>query len=151
MQIGTAASRGALVHALAKLPVFGGAPVGVLRGEVRPAKRLRRSVEPTRRAWPPEIAQRFLASLDAVQSVVDDRILRALFRAVAATVRTNFLPPPSLAVRRRQIDRCVAIKIESATAPHLPRPHPLYEIYVHAPHVEGIHLRAGGLPAAAFA
>jgi glutamate dehydrogenase len=37
----------------------------------------------------------------------------------------------------------VAIKIRSTDLAHLPRPRPLYEIYVHGPRMEGIHLRAG--------
>ena len=37
--------------------------------------------------------------------------------------------------------QALAVKIECARVAHLPKPHPLYEIYVHAPHVEALHLR----------
>src|SRR6185295_2199078 len=87
VQIGTAASRAAIVEAVVSYPQsarflweyfeekFDG------RRLAAPHERLTRSL--------PEIEQRFLASLDGVQSVVDDRIWRALFSALAATVRTN--------------------------------------------------------------
>ncbi len=83
----------------------------------------------------PKLEQRVLGSLDAVETVLDDRILRALLATMTATVRSNFFaaaPPEALAV-----------KIESARLSHLPRPRPLFEIFVYAPHTEGVHLRAG--------
>jgi len=91
----------------------------------------------------PPIEARFFASLDAVESVQDDRILRALWSTVAATVRTNFYMQPSRAGSpARAGEGTIAVKIESAQLAHLPRPHPLFEIYVHAPHMSGIHLRS---------
>ncbi len=81
----------------------------------------------------------FVASLEAVDSLVHDRVLRALGAAVAATVRTNFY--------RRAGEEpeatAVAIKLAAAELPHVPRPRPMFEVYVHAPHMEGVHLRAG--------
>jgi len=89
----------------------------------------------------PVIEQRFVASLDAVQSGVDDRILRALFSAVAATVRTNFFRTSDDLGDSTAARRALAIKLDCTRIPHLPRPLPAYEVYVHAPHVEAIHLR----------
>ena len=81
----------------------------------------------------------FLGSLDGVESLVHDRVLRTLADTVAATVRTTFY--------RRDLEspeaNAVAIKIHSARLAHLPQPKPLFETYVHAPYMEGIHLRAG--------
>jgi glutamate dehydrogenase len=78
----------------------------------------------------------FVASLDAVESLRDDQRLRALATLVTATVRTTFFArPPSS-------DRLV-LKLRSADVPFLSEPRPRYEIYVHAPVVEGLHLRAG--------
>jgi len=77
----------------------------------------------------------FTTSLDAVQSLRQDTLLRALLELVEATVRTNFYvpdPPPRL-----------AIKLRSGDLKFLPSPRPLYEIFVHAPGMEGVHLRAG--------
>ena len=82
------------------------------------------------------LRQRFLTSLDGVQGLREDLLLRALLDLVHATVRTNFFS-------REPEQGSVAIKVHAAGLAHLPRPRPLYEIYVHAPAMEGIHLRAG--------
>src|SRR5205814_5450201 len=50
--------------------------------------------------------------------------------------RTNFFA-------RGPADDYVALKLHAAELAALPRPRPLYEIYVHAATMEGIHLRAG--------
>ncbi len=85
-------------------------------------------------AEPP--AARFLASLDAVQSLREDRLLRALLELVEATVRTNFFAPgPPRAY--------IALKLHSAGLMFLPTPRPLYEIFVQGPGMEGVHLRGG--------
>src|SRR3989475_458111 len=85
---------------------------------------------------PAALRRRFVESLDGVQALRDDLLLRALGDVVEATVRTNFYAPGP------ERDH-IAIKIRAADLAHLPPPRPLYEIYVHAPTMEGIHLRAG--------
>jgi glutamate dehydrogenase len=77
-----------------------------------------------------------LASLEHVQSLREDRLLRALLEAIEATVRSNFYVA-------RPGEDAIAVKLRSADLSYLARPRPLYEIFVHAPGVEGIHLRAG--------
>lgn len=75
-----------------------------------------------------------LADLDAVASLEQDRILRNALGVIDATVRTNAYRP----------DRhCLAFKFRSADVPEMPRPMPLFEIFVYTPEMEGIHLRAG--------
>src|SRR5437762_2147763 len=85
---------------------------------------------------PAALRRRFVESLDAVQALREDLLLRALGDIVEATVRTNFYAPGP------ERDH-IALKIRSTDLAHLPPPRPLYEIYVHAPTMEGIHLRAG--------
>jgi len=80
------------------------------------------------------VAADILADLDGVRSLDQDLILRALVELIEATVRTNAYRPDR---------RYLSLKFRSADVPDMPEPHPLYEIYVHAPHVEGIHLRGG--------
>ena len=154
-QIGTAASRAAIVHALVSYPQtarllweYFDAKFDHLKPG-QPRERLAQLL--------PEIEQHYFASVAAVAGVIDDRILRALFSAVAATVRTNFYAPTSDEAWRsgsngRGAERpataphepmALAVKFDCARIPHLARPHPLYEIFVHAPHVEGVHLRGG--------
>jgi glutamate dehydrogenase len=74
------------------------------------------------------------ATLDAVKSLDEDLILRAQLGLVDATVRTNAFRPGSSSL---------AFKFDSARVPEMPKPCPLYEIFVYSPEMEGIHLRGG--------
>jgi len=86
------------------------------------------------------LADEIRVELDAVRSLDEDRILRALLHLVLATLRTNWFqdaddagnPPP-----------CVALKLDPSAIPDLPLPRPMFEIFVYSPRVEGVHLRAG--------
>jgi glutamate dehydrogenase len=82
------------------------------------------------------VRREFVASLESVQSLRQDLLLRALLDVVEATVRTSFF------TRDDDVDR-LSLKIRSADLGHLPKPRPLYEIFVHSPRMEGIHLRGG--------
>jgi len=73
-------------------------------------------------------------SLDRVSSLDEDRILRGFLGIIDATVRTNFF---------RGLRNSVTFKLRSAQVPNMPRPYPLFEIFVYAPEVEGIHVRGG--------
>ena len=79
------------------------------------------------------------AALEKVDSLDEDRILRRFVNAVMSSLRTNFY----------QLDadgrpkQTIAIKFDSKALEGVPLPRPLYEIFVYAPRVEGIHLRFG--------
>jgi glutamate dehydrogenase len=79
-----------------------------------------------------ETRNAILESLDAVASLDQDLILRSMLGLIDATVRTNVYQD----VRDR-----LSFKIRSEDVPDMPQPYPLFEIYVHAPDVEGVHLR----------
>jgi glutamate dehydrogenase len=72
--------------------------------------------------------------LDAVASLEQDRILRNHLGLVDATIRTNAYRPRA---------RSLSLKFRSRDVPEMPRPTPLYEIFVHTTEMEGIHLRGG--------
>ena len=73
------------------------------------------------------------ALLDSIEDPDADRILTRLRVALDAVLRTNFYQDrPSL-----------VLKFDSARAGEMPAPRPWREIFVHAPHMEGCHLRAG--------
>ncbi|HET6505771.1 MAG TPA: NAD-glutamate dehydrogenase domain-containing protein [Baekduia sp.] len=72
--------------------------------------------------------------LDAVELLDHDRILRNQLGLIDATVRTNVFKDGRDAM---------AFKLRSAEVPAIPQPAPLFEIYVYAPDMEGIHLRGG--------
>ncbi len=75
--------------------------------------------------------------LEAVVSSDEDRVLRAFAAVVAATLRTNYYQT-SFAEHN-----FLSYKLDPARLPDLPLPRPMFEIFVYAPHVEGVHLRAG--------
>lgn len=137
-QTGVTASRTALLEALTTHPNSArrlfrcfAAKFDPTAGPGNPAERLHAGVV--------EAETAFNESLNQVESLLHDRILRALGVAVHATVRTNFYVAAGNGAEARPI----AIKLDCRHMPHLPLPRPLFEVYVHAPTVEGIHLRAG--------
>ncbi|MCU0242307.1 MAG: NAD-glutamate dehydrogenase, partial [Vicinamibacteria bacterium] len=74
-------------------------------------------------------------ALEGVKNLLDDEVLRVIDNLIGATIRTNVFEQPERPV--------IAIKIESARVVVMPSPRPLYEITVHSPLIEGIHLRGG--------
>ena len=69
--------------------------------------------------------------LQLVKSIDQDRILRAIFGTINATLRTNFY----------QNKAYISIKLDPALTPELPDPKPYREMFVYAQHTEGVHLR----------
>jgi glutamate dehydrogenase len=88
-----------------------------------------------------EIAEQITARLDDVDSLDQDRILRAYLTLVSATLRTSFFQrgpdgrPKSY----------VAFKLDPQAIPDLPAPRPKFEIFVYSPRFEGVHLRYGAV------
>jgi glutamate dehydrogenase len=78
-------------------------------------------------------------SLDAVESLDEDRILRNFLNVTLSTVRTNYYqrtpegePKPYL-----------SFKFDPSEIIVLPLPRPRFEISVYSPRAEGVHLRGG--------
>ena len=83
------------------------------------------------------IAERIEQAIDAVDSLDQDRILRGFLSVVRAMLRTNyFLPGPK---------PYVSFKLDPHQIPLTPLPRPQFEIFVHSPRVEGVHLRGGSV------
>ncbi len=78
------------------------------------------------------VKARIEAALADVVSLEQDRILRHVLNLIEATKRTNFYKPDAAAI---------AFKFASAEVQALPAPRPFAEIWLHAPSVEGVHLR----------
>ncbi|TCS12453.1 NAD-glutamate dehydrogenase [Caulobacter sp. BK020] len=78
-------------------------------------------------------------ALQAVASLDADRVLRRIAALIGAIQRTNFfqLGPDG------EPKPYISYKIASRALEDLPAPKPYREIYVSAPHVEGVHLRFG--------
>lgn len=70
-----------------------------------------------------------------VSAINDDRLLRLYWDTIRAVLRTNAFAPAA--------EEALALKLDSALVPGLPKPLPWREIFVYSRRVEGIHLRAG--------
>ena len=82
---------------------------------------------------------RILDSLENVQNLGEDRIIRQYVKAIKATLRTNFFQE----AEDGSLKPYFSMKLSPADIPEVPRPVPLYEIFVYSPRVEGVHLRGG--------
>ncbi|HEY0053344.1 MAG TPA: NAD-glutamate dehydrogenase, partial [Caulobacteraceae bacterium] len=90
----------------------------------------------------PEVARLVGAITEALQGVASldhDRVLRRLYLLVQAIKRTNFYQADAAGLPRPHI----SFKVASRELEDVPAPKPYREIYVWAPHVEGVHLRFG--------
>ncbi|HEU4450600.1 MAG TPA: NAD-glutamate dehydrogenase [Gaiellaceae bacterium] len=86
-----------------------------------------------------DLAAEIETGIDGVASLDDDRILRSFLRLVEAVLRTNYFQRDA----RGRPKPYLAFKLDPGRVPDLPRPRPLYEIWVYSPRTEGVHLRAG--------
>ena len=75
------------------------------------------------------------AALEAVSSLAEDEVLRALGNLITASVRTNAYQKPERPA--------FSIKVDSSRVEGMPSPRPMFEIFVHSRRLEGIHLRGG--------
>jgi glutamate dehydrogenase len=86
-----------------------------------------------------ELRDQFVALLDDVSSLDEDRILRAFENAIAATVRTNYYKRDASG---SPLDY-LSIKLVPSLIEGIPLPCPEFEIFVCSPRVEATHLRGG--------
>lgn len=80
-----------------------------------------------------------IAALDDVSNLNDDIIFRLYVDLIKATIRVNFFkvdaqgnPLPT-----------IAFKLMPSMVAQVPKPRPMFEIFVYSPRVEGVHLRGG--------
>jgi glutamate dehydrogenase len=78
-------------------------------------------------------------AIDQVANLDEDRILRSFLGMVEATLRTNYhqtgdggRPKPYL-----------SFKLDPTKVPSLPKPRPMFEVFVYSPRTEAVHLRGG--------
>jgi glutamate dehydrogenase len=90
-----------------------------------------------------ELTARIQSTLDDVASLDQDRILRRFLALIQATVRTNFFQKQATDGEGMAPKPHLSFKLDPSKIPNLPLPRPLYEIFVYAPDVEGVHLRGG--------
>ena len=88
-----------------------------------------------------ELLREIESGLEQVPSLDDDRILRRVLETMCATTRTNAFQR----ARDGALKPYISLKFDPRKVPELPEPRPMYEIFVYAPRVEGVHLRGGSV------
>ncbi|MTI15398.1 NAD-glutamate dehydrogenase [Sansalvadorimonas verongulae] len=83
--------------------------------------------------------QSIFEALDEVSVLSEDRILRRFMDTIIATLRTNFYQLDAQGTHHDYM----SFKFSPGEIPDIPRPAPLFEIFVYSPAVEGVHLRGG--------
>ncbi|MFT6914619.1 MAG: glutamate dehydrogenase [Motiliproteus sp.] len=78
-------------------------------------------------------------ALDEVENLDQDRILRHFLSLLQAMLRTNYFQPDA----EDQHKAYLSFKLRPELIPAAPQPKPMFEIFVYAPWVEGVHMRGG--------
>jgi glutamate dehydrogenase len=84
------------------------------------------------------ISEEIRGELDEVASLDEDRILRAYWGLIQATLRTNNFAEPA---SPRPAPPYFVVKLNAARVPDLPAPRPAFELFVYSPRFEAVHLR----------
>ena len=85
------------------------------------------------------ISQALDHAMDSVATLDADRIISAFREMIRATLRTNFFQPDETGGPKPYI----SLKLDPRKIPDLPKPRPMFEVFVYSPRVEGVHLRGG--------
>jgi glutamate dehydrogenase len=80
-----------------------------------------------------------IEALDGVDNLNDDQIFRSYLELIKATLRTNYYQLDG----NEQQKGYFSFKIAPSMVSDMPLPKPMFEIFVYAPWVEGVHLRGG--------
>jgi glutamate dehydrogenase len=127
-QVGFAFAQGSVEAALAAEPRAARLLVDLFQCRFDPAA-------PRDTARESAIEAEWSTLMEGIEDPDADRILSRLRTVLDAVLRTNF----------HQNKPYLSLKIDSAAAGEMPAPRPWREIFVHAPHMEGCHLRAGAV------
>ncbi|WP_286978384.1 NAD-glutamate dehydrogenase [Pseudomonas sp.] len=86
-----------------------------------------------------KLEQAITSALDNVAVLNEDRILRRYLDLIKATLRTNFYQPDASGHNKSYF----SFKFNPRLIPEIPKPVPMFEVFVYSPRVEGVHLRGG--------
>jgi len=86
-----------------------------------------------------DIENDILNALEGVSNLNDDIIFRLYVELINATIRVNFYKTDS----KGNYLPTLAFKMMPAKVSLVPKPRPIFEIFVYSPRVEGVHLRGG--------
>ncbi len=85
------------------------------------------------------LRDKIVASLETVDNLNEDHIIRRYLDMIMGTLRTNFFQNDGDGEHKDYL----SIKFSPQQIPDIPEPRPLFEIFVYSPRVEGVHLRGG--------
>ncbi len=85
------------------------------------------------------IANSIIDSLEKVEHLNDDKILRRYLELMRATLRTNYFQTSADGEAKEYF----VFKFNPHEIADIPLPRPMYEIFVYSARVEGVHLRGG--------
>ncbi len=86
-----------------------------------------------------QIQKSILEALDDVTVLSEDHVIRRLQSVISAILRTNFYQDDE----QGQPKPYISLKLSPRDIEGIPKPTPMYEIFVYSPRVEGVHLRGG--------
>src|SRR5579859_7160445 len=85
------------------------------------------------------LARAMEMTIDSVESLDEDRILRSFLTVFKAMLRTSYYRLDDDGEPRDYL----SFKLDPEQIPFLPKPRPRFEIFVYSPRFEGVHLRGG--------
>ncbi|MDX2346126.1 MAG: NAD-glutamate dehydrogenase [Legionella sp.] len=77
------------------------------------------------------------AKLDHVSNLDEDKIIRQFMQVMMKTLRTNYYQEST----DEKFKNYIAIKLDSKAISGMPKPYPMFEIFVYSSRFEGVHLR----------
>lgn len=85
------------------------------------------------------LTKEIFGDLEHVVNLDEDKIIRQYVHAINSSLRTNFYQYNE----QGQCKNYISIKLSSKNIPGVPKPYPMFEIFVYSPRFEGVHLRCG--------
>ncbi len=135
-QIGAPFGHDYIADVLAKYPALTGQLKALFNARFAPPVTDDRA---GRQAAGETIAAGIETALEAVSNIDEDRIFRRYLNLIRSTLRTNVYQTDADGSHRP----AMAFKFDARAVDALPLPRPAYEISVHSPRVDGVHMRFG--------
>lgn len=85
------------------------------------------------------LVNEIFVDLDEVANLDEDKIIRQYVQAISSTIRTNYYQVD----KHGEPKNYISIKLSSKDIPGVPKPYPMFEIFVYSPKFEAVHLRRG--------
>ncbi len=109
--------------------------VALFRARFAPERQVSEKVQ----ALADRIESSILDALDKVDNLNDDKILRRFLELIKATLRTNYFQVDS----KGEPKEYQSFKLNPHLIANIPKPRPMFEVFVYSTRVEGVHLRGG--------